>query len=412
MSEQPANGSGPLAGVRVTDFTWAWAGPHGTLLLALLGAQVIKIESRTRLDHSRVRSLMAGATQGGPDASPLFNDLNLNKLSLTLNLRTDEARDIVRRLVAKSDVVVQNMRPGVLDRLGLGYDDLRAVKPDIIMLSSSAVGATGPEQTYAGYAPTFAALSGIAEITGYPDRPPLPLSGSVDLRVGTASAFAVLAALYHRKRTGQGQNIDLSSTEVMSSMMGEQFLTYQMTGRAPERLGNRDSTMAPHGCYPCRSGNAEARWVTIAVGSEAEWLALKRAVGDPTLEAETFADPARRWHNQERLDEILARWTRDRAADEIVRTLQAAGVASMPVNTGGEISRDPHVVERGVMEKVEHAVMGEKAVMGAPWRFSADGVGVHDASPLLGEHNAHVLGEILGMPEEEIRALTEAEVLN
>lgn len=401
--------SGPLAGVRVADFTWAWAGPHGTLLLAMLGAEVIKIESRTRLDHSRVRSLMAGAVHGGPDESPLFNDLNLNKLSLTLDLRKEESRQIVRRLVAVSDVVTQNMRPGVLERLGLGYEDLRAVKPDIIMLSSSAVGATGPERTYVGYAPTFASLSGFAYITGYPDRPPVPLSGSVDLRVGTAAAFAVLAALYHRDRTGEGQHIDLSSTEVMSAMMGEVFLEYDMTGRVPGRRANRDTIMAPHNCYPCKG---DRQWVSIAVGSEAEWAALKAVIGDPALDDEAFSGPLERWQNQERLDEIVGRWTRDRGPYEVTETLQRAGVPAMPVYQGATIARDPHVLERGMLVTVEHPVIGKRTVVGAPWQFEGDGVGVRRAAPLIGEHNRYVLGEILGMSDDEIERLTEAGVLN
>ena len=405
---RPSNG-GPLTGIRVTDFTWAWAGPHGTLLLALMGAQVIKIESRTRLDHSRVRSLMAGATKGGPDASALFNDLNLNKLSVTLDLRKEESQAIVRRLVAESDVVVQNMRPGALERLNLGYEDLRAVKPDIVMLSSSAVGATEPEGRYAGYAPTFASMSGIADITGYPDRPPLPLSGSVDLRVGTAGAFAILAALYHRDRTGNGRHIDLSSTEVMSSLIGEIFLGFDMTGRLPERMGNRDAAMAPHNCYRCLG---DTGWVTIAVGSEDEWLALKREIADPALEEEGFADPTERWRKQERLDAIVERWTSERAADDVVKTLQAAGVASMRVNNGAKIALDAHTQERGVMQKVEHPVVGERLVVGGPWRFGGDGAGVRRAAPLLGEHNSYVLGEILGMSDEEIEELSRAGVLN
>ncbi|MHC4551119.1 MAG: CaiB/BaiF CoA transferase family protein [Planctomycetota bacterium] len=398
----------PLAGIRITDFTWAWAGPHGTLLLGMLGAEVIKIESRTRLDHSRMRSLMGGATKGGPDDSPLFNDLNLNKLSLTLDLRKEESRAIVRRLVAKSDVAVQNMRPGVLDRLGLGYEDLRAVKPDIIMLSSSAVGAVGPERAYAGYAPTFASMSGAAHMTGYPDGPPIPLSGSVDLRVGTAAAFGVLAALYHRQQTGEGQNIDLSSTEVMSSMIGDAFLEYGMTGRVPVRVGNRDSIMAPHGCYRCENGE----WVSIAVGSADEWAALRRAIADPALDDAAFAGPLERWRNQERLDEIVDRWTRERDPAELVEALQRAGVPSMRVHTGESIASDPHVLERGVLTTVTHPKLGERFVVGAPWRFSGDGVGVRRAAPLLGEHNRYVLGEILGMPDEEIERLREEGVLN
>ena len=392
----------PLAGIRVTDFTWAWAGPHGTQLLALLGAEVIKIESGTRLDHSRLRSLMAGSVQGGPDESPIFNDLNLNKLSLTLNLRKPEARDIVRRLVAVSDVVAQNMRPGVLDRLGLGYEDLSAVKPDIVMLSSSAVGAAGPERAYAGYAPTFASLSGAAYLTGHPDGPPVPLSGSVDLRVGTAGAFAVLAALYHRQRTGEGQHIDLSSTEVMSALIGEAFVGYSMTGRIPERLGNRHESLAPHGCYRSKR---EGEWVSIAVGSDEEWAALARVIGDAALLEPAFGAAQRRHESQDLLDERIESWTQKRDPDDVVDTLQRAGVAAMRVRSGENITHDPHVRARDVMQRVEHPRLGEKQVVGPPWRFSDGGVGIRHAAPLLGEHNRYVLGEILGLSETEIDQL-------
>jgi benzylsuccinate CoA-transferase BbsF subunit len=390
----------------VTDFTWAWAGPLGTLLLSILGAEVIKIESRTRLDHARVRSLMAGVIHGGPDESPLFNDLNLGKLSLSLNLRTEEARDVVRRLVAVSDVVVQNMRPGVLDRLGLGYPDLQSLKPDLIMLSSSAVGATGPEKFYTGYAPTFACLSGFADVTGYPDQPPVPLSGSVDLRVGTTAAFAVLAALHHRERTGEGQNIDLSSTEVMSTMMGELFLDHSMSGRIPQRLGNRDTVMAPHGCYRCKG---ERQWVSIAVGSEDEWTALKSVIQDPALEDEVFAGPLERWQNQEQLDAILEGWTREHEPYTATRILQEAGVPSFPVLRGQDLSRDPHLQERGVFETVNHPVVGRKTVLAPPWKMA--GVGIHRRAPLLGEHNDYVLGEVLGLSRDEIDRLSEAGAL-
>ena len=397
---------GPLAGVRVTDFTWAWAGPHGTLLLAMLGAEVIKIESRARLDHARMHSLMAGAVHGGVDESPFFNDLNLGKLSLTLNLRTQEARDVVRRLVSKSDVVVENMRPGVLGRLGLDYEALREVKPDIIMLSSSAVGATGPERLNTGYAPTFSSLSGIVDITGHTDEAPMLLSGSVDLRVGAISAFAILAALHHKQRTGEGQNIDLSSTEVMSSMMGEAFLEYSMSGRIPQRLGNRDSAMAPHGCYACKG---EPCWVTIAVGDEAEWTALKSVIRDPELEDGAFAGPLERWRNQDRLDAIVERWTCERAADEAVTLLQRAGVPSMPVHTGLTLSKDPHVRERGILQTVKHPKLGEREVVGPPWRL--EGAAVRRSAPLLGEHNDTVLREILGLSQEEIDELERAGAL-
>lgn len=403
-----ADGSqAPLSGIRVTDFTWAWAGPQGTLLLGMLGAEVIKIESHARLDHARVHSLTAGGVRGDFDESPFFNDLNLGKLSIRLDLRKEEARDLARRLVAKSDVVTQNMRPGVLDRLGLGYQDLQKVKPDIIMLSSSAVGATGPEGSYAGYAPTFACMSGAVELTGYPDQPPSPLSGAVDLRVGTTAAFAVLAALHHRQRSGEGQHIDLSSTEVMSSMIGEAFLEYSVCGRLPQRTGNRDSVMAPHNCYRCKG---EEQWLSIAVGTEAEWNALRSVITDPELGDDAFAGPLERWQNQDRLDPIIERWTRERDPGDAMEVLQRAGVAAMVVHTGISIGKDPHVRERGVFESVVHPRIGEKKVVRPPWRL--EGVRVRRAAPLIGEHTAYILEEILGLSRDEIDRLARAGVLN
>jgi benzylsuccinate CoA-transferase BbsF subunit len=397
---------GPLCGIRVADFTWAWAGPQGSLLLSMLGAEVIKIESQARLDHARVHSLTAGSLKGGIDESPIFNDLNLGKRSLTLNLRKPEARDLVRRLVARSDVALQNMRPGVLDRMGLGYEDLRETKPDLIMLSSSAVGATGSERTYAGYAPTFACLSGIADISGHPDEAPNPLSGAVDLRVGTMAAFAVLAALIHRRRTGEGQHIDLSSTEVMSAMMGEAFVGYGLTGREPQRIGNRDTAMAPHGCYRCRG---EGEWVSIAVADDREWRSLRSVVADPDLAHEDFATAASRRIHQERLDAIVERWTSERSPAEAVEVLQRADVAAAVVHSGPSLSRDPHVLARGVFETVDHPILGETRVVRPPWKM--DGAKVPGPAPLLGQHNEYVLKEILGLEAPEIEALVESEVV-
>ena len=290
--------------------------------------------------------------------------------------------------------------------MGLGYEDLREVKPDIIMLSSSAVGATGPESTNAGYAPTFAALSGIVDYTGHPDEPPMMLSGSVDLRVGATSAFAILAALHHKQRTGEGQNIDLSSTEVMSSMMGDAFLEHSVTGRVPQRIGNRDIAMAPHGCYRCKG---EPRWITIAVGDDAEWTALQSVIEDPELEDEAFAGPLERWRNQDRLDEVVERWTRERGADEAVTLLQRAGVPSLPVHNGVTLPADPHVRERGILQKVDHPKLGERFVVGPPWKL--EGAGIRRASPLIGEHNQYVLGEILGLSQDEIEQLEQADAL-
>ena len=399
----------PLDGVRIVDFTWAWAGPYATLLLAMLGAEVIKVESLRRLDHTRLRSLMTGPTMGGPDQSTVFNDLNLNKLSLTLNLTRPEAIGIVKRLVKVSDVVTQNMRPGVMERLGLSYDALRAVKADIIMLSSSAVGATGPERTYVGYAPTFAALSGLAYVSGHSEGRPTTLTGAIDTRVGTTAAFAVLAALHCRQRTGKGQHIDLSSAEAISCLAGDALMDYTINGRVRERDGNSDEVMAPHGCYPCRG---EDRWVTIAVAGEDEWDAFCKVLGHPDWTRDTgFADATSRRQNREELDRLVAEWTRQHSDYEVMETLQKAGVAAMPTFSGRMIPQDRHTRERGILAEVEHPELGVRTIVGPPWRLSATPARVPQAAPLIGEHNQYVLGELLGMPQDEIDRLVEEEVV-
>lgn len=399
----------PLDGIRIVDFTWAWAGPYATLLLALLGAEVIKVESRKRPDHTRLRSLMTGPTVGGINQSTVFNDMNLNKLSLTLDLTQPKSIEIAKRLVKIADVVAQNMRPGVLDRLGLGYEVLREVKPDIIMLSSSAVGATGPERTYVGYAPIFAATSGLAYVSGYPEGPPNTLSGAIDTRVATASAFAVLAALNYRQRTGQGQHIDLSSAEAISCQVGEVLMDYTMNHRVTERSGNRDQSMAPHNCYPCQGQN---HWVTIVVSTEEEWRAFCQALGNPSwTEDERFTDAYSRWQNQQELDRLVSEWTRQHTDYEVTEALQAVGVPAAPTLSGDMVYKDPHSKGRELFVEIEHPELGKRLVVGAPWRFSASSTRVPGAAPLMGEHNQYVLGELLGMSPDEISQLVEERVV-
>ena len=399
----------PLDGVRIVDFTWAWAGPYATLLLAMLGAEVIKVESHRRLDHTRLRSLMTGPMMGGPNQSNVFNDINLNKLSLTLNLTRARAIEIAKRLVKVSDVVIQNMRPGVMERLGLGYEVLREVRPDIIMLSSSAVGTTGPERTYVGYAPTFAAHSGLAYVSGHTDGTPSTLTGAIDTRVGTTAAFAILAALNYRQRTGKGQYIDLSSAAAISCLVGDVLMDYTMNRRVRERDGNNDEVMAPHGCYPCRG---EDHWVTIAVSGEEEWQAFCNAIGGPDwTDDRMFADAASRRQYQSELDRLVAEWTRQHTDYEVMEVLQSVGIAAMPTFSGGMIPRDPHLKERGILAEVEHPEIGKRMVVGPPWRLSATPARIPRAAPLIGEHNRYVLGEMLGMSRDEIDRLVEEDVV-
>jgi len=391
----------PLDGVRIADFSWAWAGPYAAMLLAVMGAEVIKIESNQRLDHVRLRALGFGVFRGA-DRSPFFNDLNLNKLSVTLNLTQPEAVELAKRIVRISDIVVQNMRPGVMDRLGLGYEELQKVKPDIIYLSSSACGATGPERGYIGYAPTFAALGGADHLTGYPDAAPQPMSGSTDLRSAATSAFAILAALCYRQRTGEGQHIDLSSQETISVLLGEAIMDYTMNRRNQTREGNRDQAMAPHNCYRCRGG----KWVTIAIATEEEWQAFCCAIGAPDWTKDPkFSDAYARHKNQDELDKRIAEWTINHTTYQVVRNLQKVGVAAFPSFDSKGLYSDRHLKERGVFTEVEHPVMGKRVVVAPHWKFSHTPAMPCRPAPLLGGHNEYVFGELLGMHLEEIAEL-------
>ena len=399
----------PLEGVRIADFTWAWAGPFATELLAFLGAEVIKIESSQRPDHARIRSLTLGLSMKGLDKSPVFNDLNLNKKSLALDLTKPKAIDIARKLVAVSDVVTENYRPGVMDKLGLGYDVLKKIKPDIIMLSSSALGSEGPESGYAGFAPTFAALGGAAHLTGYPDKRPVPLMGSSDLRSASTSAFAILVALYHRANTGEGQRIDLSSTETIAINISDSILDYMMNGRVAVRKGNRDEALAPHNVYPCRND----RWVSIVIATEDEWAAFCKALGNPAwAQEERFSDAHSRWLNQDELDKLIGEWTVNYTHYEAMELLQKAGVAAVAALQGVELYSDPHIKERKVSVEVVHPNIGRRVALGPPWKFSATPARVKHCGPLLGEHTEYVLGELLGMSKEEIAALKKEGVLS
>jgi benzylsuccinate CoA-transferase BbsF subunit len=233
--------------------------------------------------------------------------------------------------------------------------------------------------------------------------------GTIDLRVGSTGAFAVLAALYHHQRTGKGQHIDLSSAEAVSALMGDAFMDYTMNGRVQERMGNRDQVMAPHGCYRCRG---EEEWVTIAVSSEEEWRSLCRVLAYRRLtEDERFADGYSRWQNQDDLDKIIGEWTAGRSAQEVMQSLQSAGVAAMPVYDGPSLVRDAQVEARGFLTEVEHPAMGKKKVIGSMWGLSKTPAAVKRHGPLLGQDNDYVLGRLLGMSPEERARLVEEQVI-
>ncbi len=397
----------PLEGVRIADFCWDWAGSYATILLSSMGAEVIKIESMQRPDHVRLRALGFGLF-AGLERSPFFNDLNLNKLSVKLNLSRPESIELAKRIVSISDIASQNMRPGAMDRLGLGYEDLRKVKPDIIYLSSSACGTTGPDREYRGYAPTFAALGGAVHLCGYPDAPPQGMLGSIDLRSAVASAFATLAALCYRQTAGQGQHIDVSSQEAISVLLGEAIMDYTMNRRDQTRKGNHDDAMAPHNCYRCRDG----KWATIAIATEAEWQAFCSAIGAPEwTKDQNFSDAYSRLQNQDELDRLIEEWTMNHTPYEVMEILQRAGVAAVPSFDSELLFADPHLKERGLFEEVDHPIMGKRVVISPPWKLSDTPTPPSHPAPLMGEHNEYVFGELLGMPLKEITDLEEKGVI-
>jgi benzylsuccinate CoA-transferase BbsF subunit len=400
---------GPLKGVTVTEFTSAWAGPYATCVLGLLGAEVIKVESRKRIDHSRLTSFTTGKDFSNPDDSSIFNILNLNKFSVCLNLSQPKAIEIAKRLVETSDVVVENMRPGVIARLGLDYAAVSEVKHDIIYLSSSACGQTGPDREHVGYAPHFAGAGGSSFVTGYEDGPPSVLAGAFDLRSATTAAFAILAALFYRQRTGEGQYIDLASQEAIAILNADAFIEYLMNGRVRTRQGNKHDEMAPHNCYRCRGDD---NWISIAVANDQEWKALCEAMGEAELAEDVrFSSAERRWRHQDQLDQVISDWTRNQDYYEVMHKLQKAGVAATPSLSNKALFNDPHLVARKNFTQVEHPVLGKDWIIAPPWKLSETPASIRRHAPLLGEHNHEIFQRRLGMSREEIERLEEEQVI-
>ncbi len=396
----------PLAGLRVVDFTQVVAGPYATLQLALYGAEVIRVESRARLDPWRFRD-----GNDDPNGSRPFADQSKGKRSVTINLKTAEGADLVRRLVALSDVVAENFSAGVLDRLGLGYEALRRVRPDLIFLSMPGLGNSGPHRDYLSFGPNLMALCGMTYLWNHPDLPePVGSQTSYpDYLAGLHAALAVLAALHYRDRTGEGQFIDLAQSEVTASALGPAVMEALANGREARPRGNRSPSAAPQGCYPCAGDDA---WLAITVETDAQWQALVRALGQPTWAADpALATFAGRRAAHDDLDRHLAAWTRERPARAAMEALQAAGVPAGVVATGHDVLTDPQLRAREFVVTYDHPSLGHVELPGAPVRFSAATARTEQYGPLLGADNAYVLGELLGLSAAEQAALAERRVI-
>jgi crotonobetainyl-CoA:carnitine CoA-transferase CaiB-like acyl-CoA transferase len=396
-----------LKGVRIADFGHVLAGPYSTMLLGAMGAEVIKIETRKRPDEQRVQH--GGGASTDYESSSNFFEINLNKLSVSLDLSNPKGSELARRIVGVSDVVMENMRPGVMDKLGLGYKDLVKVKPDIIMLSLSGFGSTGPYRGYTAYAPCFSCFGGQAHLTGYEDAEPNTLTSSCDSRAGTAGAFAMLMALNIREQSGLGQYIDLSSAEALNAMVGDQMMDYAMNQRSPGRHGNHDAIMAPHNVYRCRG---EDSWISIAVGDEAEWEGLRRAMGEPAWAADpAFATAYSRWLDQNRLDGLIETWTSTHEAYALMELLQRHGVPAMPSFKAEDLFSNAHLLSRGGIVEVEHPRLGVRKTIAPPWKMTQTPPAISRTAPLLGEHNDYVLRELVGLSQAELDQLVEEKVV-
>ena len=401
--------SGPLSGYRVADFTWVWAGPTCTMQLAHMGAEVIRMESMRR--PCLLRSLPPWPDQQpGLNRSGYFNQYNQGKRSILLDISKPEAVDIAKKLVAISDIAAENFAGGVIERMGLGYEALKRVKSDLIMISMSGYGQSGPEAGYVSYGPAQVPLSGLSSLTGYAGWPPMHVGMSYgDPTAGLHAAFAVIAALFHRERTGEGQYIDMSQWESSLAVVGEGLMDQALNGTQPPRMGNRIQYMAPHGIYRCAG---EDRWVSIAVLTDDEWHAFCRVIGQPALvEDVRFRTVEDRKANEDELDVIVEAWTSTLDRFEVRDRLQAAGVAAFPPMTNKDLAEDPHLNERGFFVEKEHPEVGVRKHAGMPWRMSETPCEVWRAAPTIGQDNDYVYGEVLGFSSAQIADLVEREII-
>lgn len=414
---RPGPRKGPLAGVRVADFCWMGVGSVATRLLADFGAEVIKIEDRTRIDTPRklplykaepARSFGEEVVGADPDKGGLFNNYSRNKLGVTINMRTPEGRSLAERLIAESSVVTENFAPGVMERWGLTYERLCELRPDVIYARMSGYGHSGPDAGYRSYGPVVQAVSGLSYISGLPDREPSGWGLSyMDNQAAFYNSAAILQAVYQRNMTGRGCEIDVSAVEVGINLLGPVMLEVTVNGRRTRDggypTGNRLEypPAAPHGVYPAAG---EDRWVAIAVFDDDEWGRFVEAIGHPAwCDEERFSTVASRMAHHDQLDEKVAAWTRDRDRHEIMKLLQDVGVRAGAVQNAEDLNEtDPQVAAREVFFEMDHPVIGEARFEGVPIHFSDMAPDHWRSGPLLGEDNDFVFGGILGLDPDEL----------
>ncbi|WP_423919511.1 CaiB/BaiF CoA transferase family protein [Candidatus Poriferisodalis sp.] len=403
---------GALAGIRICDFTGQLAGAGATKILAALGAEVIRIEDpvrQGRWDILRGTQPFVGEHRG-IEAGGAFNNHSAGKLGITLNLRDDRAKELLAELVAVSDAVTENFAAGVMDRLGFGYEALCAIKPDIVYVSNSGFGASGPYASFRSWGPIAQAVSGLTFQSGLPDLPPAGWGYSFMDHTGAYyMAIAIGMALFHRRRTGEGQWVDLACIEAAGTLHGAASLDFTVNGRTARRNGmpnsNRSQSpaMAPHGIFACRGDD---EWVAIAVRSDDDWQRFAHAVNEPWANEARWERLAGRLADEDELDRLVGEWTAGRTRQGVSQHLIAAEVPAAPVLRPSErIDGDPRTEDWGMWVTVPHREVGDTRVEGLPVRLSETDWAIGRAAPCLGEDNRYVFGEVLGRSDDEIAAL-------
>ncbi len=396
-----------FAGIKVLEFGGGAAGPFGTRYFADHGANVVRVESRKRPDFIRLLRYTPG-TEGGLDASHMFAMVNCNKHGIALDMSHPQGPPLARRLAQWADVVAENFAPKAMAKWKLDYESLRALKPDLIMISTCLNGQTGPDRDYPGFGGQGSAISGFNHLTGWPDREPLGPYGTItDSLSPRLVALLVASALIHRRRTGEGQYIDLSQVEGGVVCLSESILTTTATGEALGRIGNRSRHAAPHGAFRCAAeGEDDDRWVAIAVHDDEDWQRFRGAIGDPGWAADPrFATTAGRQENATELETRVEEWTRRHRAAEVMAALQEAGVEAGMVSNFEDLVRDPQLAHRRHFREVEHPVIGRHLCEANAMRFSETPEEIRMPAPRLGEHTEYVMRQLLGMPAAEYEAL-------
>lgn len=409
MEDAVASGDGlPLEGIRVVDVGVSVAVPFATMWLARMGAEVICLESRRHITQRLWPPFADGLR--GENRAGTFNLLHSGKMSCTLDLGKPRGRELAEAIIRVSDVLVENFSFGTMDKLGLGYHRLMGLSPDLIILSLSAFGRTGPMSRHGGYHSAVLLYSGLAAITGYSGGHPRIL-GSVfpDPISGAYAVLGILEALYHRSSTGRGRHIDLAMYEAMLTVMPQAIMEHTLNGKDPQRIGNEDPVKAPHGVYPCRD---EDTWIAISVGSEEEWSGFCRVTGHHEWRSDNrFASAENRRAHRAELDDRVTEWTRRYTPHDAMRLLQEAGVAAGPSLDAGGLLADPHLLHRGFVMETDHPEVGSRKTVGLPWRIGGIPPPGNQPAPILGQHTERVLCDLLGLSHGEVEGLIEEGVV-